>query len=190
MHEDLTGQTFSYRPPYGVNSIIEDKTGKFWLATGGNTFVYDARLNDKVGQGKNFTVVARDGKRPFKNVRTIIEDKKGNIWLGGNDGLWHYDGSTFTDITYNSVLYVYEDRKGNIWISSLSGNGPNNSALYRYDEKSLSNKYALPDIIKSKEGMIFGILEAYDGSIWFGTLNAVNRYDGKTITDFKYHSDR
>jgi hypothetical protein len=33
--------------------------------------------------------------------------------------------------------------------------------------------------------MICGILEAYDGSIWFGTGKGVNRYDGNTITDFK-----
>ena len=97
MMEDRTGKTLpnSPRQPYEVKSIIEDKTGKFWLSTGGNTFVYD---------GENFTVVARDGKRPFKNVLTIIEDKKGNIWLGGDDGLWRYDGSTFTDITYNEYF--------------------------------------------------------------------------------------
>jgi len=29
------------------------------------------------------------------------------------------------------------------------------------------------------------ILEANDGSIWFGALDGVYRYDGKTITDFK-----
>lgn len=33
--------------------------------------------------------------------------------------------------------------------------------------------------------MIFGILEVYDGSIWFGTLNGVQRYDGNTFSDFK-----
>ncbi|MFC0316957.1 MULTISPECIES: two-component regulator propeller domain-containing protein [Olivibacter] len=31
---------------------------------------------------------------------------------------------------------------------------------------------------QSNDGMIFGILEANDGSIWFGTLNGVYRYDG------------
>jgi len=37
-------------------------------------------------------------------------------------------------------------------------------------------------------GMLCGILEATDGSIWFGALGpemGVYRYDGKTITDFK-----
>ncbi len=174
--EDKTGKTFpNSPPPYEVNSIIEDKTGKFWLGTRGNTFVYD---------GKKFNVVARDGK-PFKNVRTIIEDKKGNIWLGGNDGIWRYDGSTFTNITNNFGGFVYEDRKGNIWTSSEES--PRGSwALSRYDEKSLSNSsFIKPTEIKSKEGMIFGILEAYDGSIWFGTLHGVTRYDGNTFNDFK-----
>lgn len=30
----------------------------------------------------------------------------------------------------------------------------------------------------------FGILEANDGSVWFGDATGVYRYDGKTITDF------
>ena len=29
------------------------------------------------------------------------------------------------------------------------------------------------------------ILEANNGSIWFGSSGSVYRYDGKTITDFK-----
>ncbi len=33
--------------------------------------------------------------------------------------------------------------------------------------------------------MLCGILEANDGSIWFGSLYGVYRYDGKTITDFR-----
>lgn len=188
MNEDRTGKTFGDRPPYEVNSIIEDKTGRFWFATRGNTFVYD---------GKTFTVFTHEDK-PFKNVRSIIEDKKGNIWLGGPDGLWRYDGSTFTNFTQKFVGYIIEDKKGNIWTSSERDNSQpwalsryagkflsNRAwALSRYDEKSLSNKRPTVTEIKSKEGMIFGILEANDGSIWFGTGDGVYRYDGSTITSF------
>jgi ligand-binding sensor domain-containing protein len=110
MDEDRTGKTIPdfTRPPNEVNSIIEDKTGRFWFATRGNTFVYD---------GKTFSVFTHSGK-PFINVRTMIEDKKGNIWLGGNDGLWRYDGITFTNIDENFVGYIYEDKMGNIWTGS------------------------------------------------------------------------
>ncbi|MBK9489574.1 MAG: histidine kinase, partial [Haliscomenobacter sp.] len=38
----------------------------------------------------------KDGKA-FNNVWSVIEDKKGNIWFGA-DGLWRYDGSTFTKV--------------------------------------------------------------------------------------------
>jgi ligand-binding sensor domain-containing protein len=174
-------------PSNDVNSIIEDKTGKFWFGTRGYACIYD---------GKTFTILTnfafsifnnKDGTH-FMNVRSIIEDKKGNIWLGGIDGLWRYDGSTFTNFTQNFVGNIYEDKKGNIWTSSQSANDKR-WALSRYDEKSLSNKKPTVTEIKSEyednKGMIFGILEAYDGSIWFGALDGVHRYDGNTITDFK-----
>ncbi len=175
MNEDRTGKSFpDIRPPNGVNSIFEDKTGKFWFGTRGNTFVYD---------GKTFTVFTNKGK-PFINVWTIIEDKKGNIWLGGNDGLWRYDGNTFTNFTQNSVLYVYEDRNGNIWTSSINHPSDQNWALTRYEARSLDNETPTVNKIKPEVGALFAILEAYDGSIWFGS-DGVYRYDGKTITDFK-----
>jgi streptogramin lyase len=183
MMEDKTGKTFptNTRPPHEVSTIIEDKKGKFWFGTRGNTFVYN---------GKTFTKVTTNLGKPFTNVRTIIEDKKGNIWLGGPDGLWRYDGHTFFNVTEKFVGYIIEDKKGNIWTSSISAYNAA-WALSRYDEKSLSNSlFIKPTVteIKSNEGMkgmIFGILEANDGSIWFGTLNGVYRYDGNTITDFK-----
>lgn len=174
MSEDRTGIPFPdfTRPPNEVNSIIEDKTGKFWLGTRGKTFVYD---------GKTFTALTHDGEA-FTNVRSIIEDKKGNIWLGGNDGLWRYDGRAFTKITENFTGYIYEDKKGNIWTSSETTRG---WVLSRYDEKLLSNKKPTATEINPNEGsMLFGILEANDGTIWFGA-DGVYRYDGNAVTDFK-----
>jgi ligand-binding sensor domain-containing protein len=74
MNEDRTGKSYpDIRPPKFVNSILEDKTGKFWFGTRDKAFVYD---------GKTFTVLTNKGK-PFTNVGTIIEDKKGNVWLNG-----------------------------------------------------------------------------------------------------------
>jgi len=159
-----------------VTTIIEDKTGKFWFGTRGVACVYD---------GKKFAILTHNDST-FSNVWSIIEDKKGNIWLGGSDGLWRYDGSTFTNITRDFLGYIYEDKKGNIWTSSETANG---WLLSRYDEKSLSNKK--PTVIEIRpedevaRRMIFGISEAIDGSIWFGSLDGLRRYDGNTVTDFK-----
>ena len=174
MMEEKTGKIFPdlTRPMNEVNAIVEDKTGKFWFATRGNTFVYD---------GKKFTVVTHQGK-PFSNVRTIIEDRKGDVWLGGADGGWRYDGRTFTNFTQNFVGYIYEDKKGNIWTSANAAQG---WVLSRYDEKSLSENNPKVTEVTSKEGGLFGISEDDNGNIWFGAGDGVYRYDGNTITDFK-----
>lgn len=184
MVEDKTEKSFPdfTRPPNEVNSIIEDQTGKFWLGTRGNTFVYD---------GKTFTTLTHDGK-PFTNVRSIIEDKDGDIWLGGNRGLWRYDGRTFTNVTQNFVGYIYEDNKGSVWTSAQRA-GDGRWVLSRYDKNtSFSKKPAVTEIeseYEGNKGMLFGILEAQDGSIWFGALDGVHRYDGNIITDFKSKKD-
>ncbi|GAB3517371.1 ligand-binding sensor domain-containing protein [Emticicia fontis] len=162
-----------------INSIIEDKTGKFWFGTRGRVFNFD---------GEKFTIVKHNGES-FTNIRTIIKDKKGNIWLAGEVGLWRYDGNTFTNFNKNFTGYVYEDKEGNIWTSSQPDyNGTDRWALSRYDANTLSSqKPAVIDIMAHYEdykNMLFGILEAKDGSIWFGALDGVRRFDGKAITHF------
>ncbi|UON86153.1 histidine kinase [Dyadobacter chenwenxiniae] len=161
-----------------VNSIVEDKTGKFWFGTRGNTFTFD---------GEKFKVVTHNGES-FLNVRKIIEDTKGNIWLASaEDGLWRIDGNTFTNFSQQPTGYVYEDKMGNIWTSSKSPyNGSEKWALSRFDAQTLSNqKPTVTDVMSEYEdykNLIFGISEANDGSIWFGTLSGVYRYDGNAIT--------
>jgi ligand-binding sensor domain-containing protein len=158
-----------------VNTIMEDKTGKLWIGTRGGACTYD---------GKTFTTLTNKDGNTFQNVWSIIEDKNGNIWFGDLDGLWRYDGISFTNFTDRGALAIIEDKSGNIWTSSPM---EKSFELLRYDGKSLSNKKPTITIIKSLGyyDAFFGILEAFDGSIWVGSGNGVYRYDGKTFTDFK-----
>ena len=162
---------------------------------GGYAFIYN---------GKTFTTITNNDGKAFANVRSIIKDKKGNMWLGGHDGLWRYDGKTFTNFTRKFVGNVYEDKQDNIWTTSERDNGlssapftydgkllPNGaSALYRYDGKSLGGKKPEVTEIMAKNEPFFGIVEANDGSIWFGAADGVYRYNGTTITDFKGKEDK
>jgi ligand-binding sensor domain-containing protein len=178
-------------PNNDITTIMEDKTGKLWFGTRGEACFYD---------GKIFTIFKNKDGIAFRNVWSIIEDKKGNIWFGGSIienkkgdtlfvsvGLWRYDGSIITKVSQRGASAIIEDKKGNIWtIGELKPNG--DWALSRYDEKSLYNKKTIVTeimSIKGGTGMLCGILEANDGNIWFGSLNGVYCYDGKTITDFK-----
>jgi sugar lactone lactonase YvrE len=160
-------------------------------------FVYDARP-DSIGR-KTFTVLKNKDGKAFNNVWSVIEDKKGNIWFGAtiiedkrgdtsfvSQGLWRYDGSTYTKVSQRGAYAIIEDKKGNIWTT-----GEVNQkvwALSRYDAKSLYSKKPTVTEIMSGPPAFLGLLEANDGSIWFGGLgpqSGVHRYDGKTITDFK-----
>jgi ligand-binding sensor domain-containing protein len=179
-YDGKTFQNFTTKdglPDNGVKAIMEDKTGKLWIATGDGPCFYD---------GKTFTILKNKDGKLFKNVWSIIEDKKGNIWFGEVDGLWRYDGSTFTKVSQRGAYAIIEDKKGNIWTTgAVNPNGVGAWKLLRYDQKSLYNKEPTVTEIMSREKFLCGILEANDGSIWFGSLFGVYRYDGKTITDFK-----
>ncbi|MDO6431516.1 two-component regulator propeller domain-containing protein [Flavitalea sp. BT771] len=165
-------------------NVLEDRHGNLWFAsTDSGVYFYHGKsfrnFTTKVGLSNN-------------DVTTIIEDKTGKFWFDTRGNACSYDGKTFTIFknkdgkTFNNVWSIIEDKKGNIWTSSQTSNG---WALSRYDEKSLTNEKPTVAEIRSEDEvtrrMIFGISEASDGSIWFGALNGVHRYDGNTITDFK-----
>jgi ligand-binding sensor domain-containing protein len=177
-------------PNNDITTIIEDRTGKLWFGTRGEACFYD---------GKTFTIFRNKDGKAFNNVWSMIEDRKGNIWFGGSviedkkgdtavvsSGLWRYDGNMITKVSERGASAIIEDKEGNIWTTgSVHPNGVGAWTLSRYDQKSLSGKKPTVTEIMSTERMLCGILEANDGSIWFGSLNGVYRYDGKTITDFK-----
>jgi ligand-binding sensor domain-containing protein len=178
-------RTFTTRDGFPSNNIrllLEDKTGKLWFGGHGeDMFVYDARLNGEVGQGKTFTILKNKDGKAFNSVWSVIEDENGNIWFG-EDGLWCYNGKTFTKVSKTGAYAIIEDKKGNIWTSL--GN-----SLLCYEGKSLFDINPTVKEIKvsGENSFLFGILEANDGSIWVGArgpASNVYRYDGKTITDF------
>jgi ligand-binding sensor domain-containing protein len=172
-------------PSNDINTIMEDKTGKLWFGTRGDLSVYD---------GKTFTVLKNEDGKTFTNVWGITEDRKGNIWFGA-DGLWRYDGSIITKVSQKGAYAIIEDKKGNIWTTGADEPPRIGQvwSLSRYDQKSLYNKNPTVTEIMSGGPALLGLLEANDGSIWFGSLglgSGVYRYDGKTITDFRRKEDQ
>jgi len=177
-----------------ITTIMEDQTGKLWFGTRGEACFYD---------GKTFTVFRNKEGKAFNNVWSIIEDKKGTIWFGAeiiddkkgdtlfvSAGLWRYNGNSFTKLTQTGATAIIEDKKGNIWTTgAVNANGAGKWTFSRFDQKSLYDKNPTVTEIMSIKKMLCGILEAADGSIWFGSINGVYRYDGKTITDFKRKED-
>ncbi|WP_443946709.1 two-component regulator propeller domain-containing protein [Pedobacter sp. AW1-32] len=177
-------------PHNAVHTFMEDKSGRLWIGTDGETSFFD---------GQKFTVLRNQNGKAFTNVWSIVEDQKGNVCFGatiidalnGNKkmvsvGLWRYDATTFTKVTHKAVSSMIKDKSGNLWtIGSLHPNGVGRWVLSRYNPSSLYQNNPNVTEIFSIEKMLCGILEANDGSIWFGSLNGVYRFDGKNIADFK-----
>lgn len=111
--------------------------------------------------------------------RTIKQDRKGNIWIAAFDGVFRYDGKSFTNITKNvssaRFFSVLEDSKGNLWFGSIG------SGVYLYDGQSFKN-FTTKDGLPNNE--IVSIYEDKIGNIWFGANGGVSRYDGKSFQNF------
>jgi ligand-binding sensor domain-containing protein len=167
------GKIFTHYPiqdttGLNVNSIAQDSAGTLWFATrygvASDLFRYD---------GRSFATIERTPGTRFWNVRTVHVDGAGTLWLGGQDGLVRRDGDSTTQVSTYFTGYIFEDRAGNLWTSE---DHPAAWVLNRSDGN------ASTPIATGR--MIFGSTEDVAGNIWFGTMDGVGRFDGRTVTLF------
>ncbi len=188
-------------------SIFEDKTGIIWFGTADGVCRYD---------GKKFTVMPifeTNSNTPFSynshknkisvnsygnpseenSVWSIIQDKAGTIWFGTTDGIYTYDGKSFTHFLHNDgivnntrvaikkVESILVDKTGKIWFGGRGTNG-----LFCYDGKTIS--HFAPD----GDNWVRPVFEDRTGILWFARRKfSWYSYDRKTFTNFadnEFHS--
>ncbi len=182
-----------------VWSILEDKAGNIWLGTDAGICRYDPK--QAVGKTiinvpiiTNFmTTVSNNNYNDYgskKNaVWSIFQDKTGKIWFGTGEGVYCYNGKTFTHFLQNDgvinrehlhlkmVDCILDDTNGNIWFAS--GMPPGMEGVCRFDGKTISR------FKPNGDGWIRTIIEDKKGNLWFGGRQNGNFcYDGKTFTNF------
>ena len=112
-------------------------------------------------------------------TRNIIQDRKGNIWMAAFDGVFKYDGKSFTNITskVSSARFfsILEDRKGNFWFGSVG------SGVYYYDGKSFRNFTTRDGLLDNGASSIY---EDKKGDIWFGVSGGASRFDGVSFHNY------
>ena len=116
---------------------------------------------------------------------TIIEDKEAIRFV---NGLWRYDGSTFTKVSQRGAYAIIEDKKGNIWTTGAVNPMGRSGHFPVMMQKSLYNKKpTVTEIMSGEPECFWGFwkltMEVFGLELW--DLGGVYRYDGKTITDFK-----
>lgn len=163
-----------------ILSIIEDKSGNFWIATLSSGLIkYD---------GKSFWNYTLENGLTNNIVLTVIQDKNGNIWFGTNGGgVTKYDGKKFTHIGQKEglkdsyVRQIFEDSMGNIWIATQFAGV---TKLIENSSKA-GNGYSLINYTV-KEGLcsnyINSIAEDAYGNMWFGSfMEGASVFDGNRV---------
>ncbi len=92
--------------------------------------------------------------------------------------MFRFDGRSFTNfttkdgLTDNDVSAIIQDKAGDIVFGTAKG-------ICTFDGKTITTRRELA------EWKITSLLEARDGSLWFGTMtHGVLRHDGKSLTNF------
>jgi len=96
-----------------INSIYQDKTDKYWLATSNGLL--------KLSDNKDFFVlIAEENGLPNSHIYSILPDKKDNLWMSTNNGLCCFspDGNIFRNYDVNDGLQNNEFNTGAFGSSS------------------------------------------------------------------------
>ena len=166
-----------------VYSILKDKEGYMWFATGDGLNKYD---------GKKFTIFQKDDHDPSSisgnSINVIYEDKRGNLWIGTNGGLSRYDRKKNKFINYysdtnnpqtlsdNFVGAIQEDAKGNLWVGTYK-----NLNIINMDTWKITRVLAIPNQAGSlSHANITTIIKDTKDRMWVGTGLGLNLYDAYT----------
>lgn len=152
-----------------VNSIVQDKDGLVWFATGDGLNRFD---------GTTFRVFKNNPDDPHSisgnYVKTVFRDREGTIWTSSRSGLNEYiaEKDHFKRHTPlpdkngsgNDVSDISQARDGSLWVS-LNGSGFA-SFNKRTGKFVYFNEQNLPGLSTNS---ILNVLEDSQGMLWLGT---------------------
>ena len=118
-----------------VWSVLEDKDGNIWFGTTDGICFYNGKKNIPVPITGNFlpTVSNNNYYTDWSTKNTVcsmLQDKSGKVWFGTGDGVYCYDGKSFTHFLQKDEVLnkeglhlkmvdcILEDKNGNIWFAS------------------------------------------------------------------------
>lgn len=124
-------------------------------------------------------ISTKDGL-PSPHVYSVTQDDYGIIWMGTDEGLFRYDGATFTLFMHNPKEYktswvncLYSGSDGRIWIGSENG-------LLFYNHQSgkveLCTDPCDPEGVLC-EGRVKSIIEDSNHILWVGKKEGLIKYD-------------
>ena len=177
-------------------SIMEDRSGTIWFGTSEGICRIDGPKIISVPIDENIRPNITDNSyytswSTKSSVWSMMQDKSGKIWFGTGDGMYCYNGFSFSRLLANDgiinkdglhlkvVADMLEDKNGIIWF--FSGILPGSEGIAKYDGKTIER-------FKPRElGWNRNALFSKNGTILVATRNyGIWSFDGKTFTDFPH----
>ena len=154
-------------PENYVTALAVAPGGKIWAGThAGQVSFFSA--------GK-WTIL--DGK-PGDAITDLAVTTNGTVWIGTNHGLHSFDGANWRSYTSaqglldNFVQAVAVTSNGTVWAAGMGGVSFFNGSVWEGQRLTTGSA-------------ISSIAEAPDQSIWFGSDQALLRFDGKSWTSYE-----
>ena len=179
-----------------ISSILEDKNGNIWFGSANGVSRFDGQqflsipLTDKKNKNSISGNSVNNNPLATNDVLCIMQSKSGKLWFGTSDGVYCYDGKSFSlfldndsiinkeNLHLKKVESIMEDKNGNIWFGSCVNEG-----VCLYDGKSLTRPFSSILLNKFSNKRIMCIKEDKNGIIWFGAGAGTFYYDGKNLTN-------
>jgi len=154
-----------------IMSLYKARNGDIWVGRSGSNSV--ARFHNNSWLYYNLSA----------SIIKIYESKDSTIWMGSYSGLYHFNGTTFTQyLSTNSLLpnndvYDVVEYKDEIWVATGTGIGILKNGSWRV--LNMSNT----PVFKSNE--FKSLLKHTNGTLWLGnSAGQLIKYDGKRWTSF------
>ncbi len=152
-----------------VRCVYKDLRKNIWIATEAGLSMFD---------GKKLVTYNHSNGLAHEKIYCITGDRDGNIWFGTEGGgIYMYDFRQFRNyaakdgISSESVYSILCDKGNNIWAGTSSG-------VDRFDQKtSTFRHYGKEDGFLGVDNNLNAAYRDHEGSLWFGTINGVVKYD-------------
>jgi ligand-binding sensor domain-containing protein len=163
-----------------LTCLLYDKTGRLWYGTENNGI---GLVQDDQAQKLFFST--RDGL-PANSIRCLAEDRNGYLWAGtagygiaslplyqGDYQIKNYDHTK--GLTSSNIYLITSDNKNNLFVGTETG----------LDHITFDKERRISEVKHYGKGEGFTGIETCqnavwndaDGTIWFGTINGLSKYN-------------
>jgi len=165
--------------PRGINRILQDARGHYWVATHNGLHVLDQDY--KTLEVFDKQQANSDRKIEWDYIHDLYVDVDSTLWVGTSQGVFAIDMRTKRLLNSdqqpylkgNRVASILDDDAGNLWVSTFTG-------MYVMNKQTFQSfRYFQEDGLPENEFNSLSSLKASDGKLYFGALNGYIQIDPK-----------